>query len=140
MKVIDDIIIPYLAAKKEELGLPQDAKGLLILDVFRGQMTDRVLNHLEENNILFVKIPANMTHILQPLDLSTNSWAKKYMKKRFSRWYAEQVHRQLNEGVPLDQIDIKMQLTTLKPLHASWIIDMYNELTTEAGRAVVIAG
>ena len=86
MKVIDEIIIPYLAAKKEELGLPQDAKGLLILDVFRGQMTDRILNHLEENNILFVKIPANMTHILQPLDLSTNSWAKKYMKKRFSRW------------------------------------------------------
>ena len=39
---------------------------------------------MTENNITFVKVPATMTRIFQPLDLTVNGAAKAYMKKRFT--------------------------------------------------------
>ena len=104
LKVLNDIVIPYLCVEKERLKLPPNHPTLLILDVFRGQMTERVLNLLKESNILFVKVPANMTHTFQPLDMSTNGWAKTFMKNKFALWYAEQIQIQLNDGVPLDEV------------------------------------
>ena len=140
LKVLNDIVILYLCAEKERLKLPPNHPTLLILDVFRGQMTERVLNLLKESNILFVKVPANMTHIFQPLDLSTNGWAKTFMKNKFALWYAEQIQIQLNDGVPLDEVSVKFLLTTMKPLHAKWLIELYNELSSEACRDVIISG
>ena len=140
IKVINEVVIPYLCAKKEELNLPTNQPSLLIFDVFRGQMTDRVLNLLKVNNIFIVKVPSNMTHIFQPLDLSTNGWAKTFMKNKFSLWYAEKIQMHLNYGVPLEEISIKFLLSTLKPLHATWLIELYNELSSEAGRDVIISG
>ena len=96
-------------------------------------MTNSVLKLLDDNNILVVKVPVNMTHIYQPLDLSTNGWAKSFMKNKFAIWYAEQIHKQLNNGVPLEEIDIRFRVSTMKPLHASWLIELYNELTGESG-------
>ena len=48
-----------------ELHLPQDHPSLLIMDVFRGQMTEKVLEKLKCNKVFLVRIPANMTHIFQ---------------------------------------------------------------------------
>ena len=62
------------------------------------------------------------------------------MKQKFSTWYANRIHKEMNNGVRLEDIDIKFRLSTLKPLHASWLIDMYNKLTSETGREVVLAG
>ena len=31
-------------------------------------------------------------------------------------------------------------LTVMKPLHAKWIIDLYNELTSEKGKEIVLSG
>ena len=56
----------------------------MIIDVFPGQVTKPVINKMTENSIKLVKVPANMTRLLQPLDLSVNGAAKAYMKKRFT--------------------------------------------------------
>ena len=72
-----------------------------------------------------------MTHLFQQLDLAVNSWDKHFMEIRFSEWYADQVRKQLDEGKRLDDIEIKFLLSTIKPLHASWLIQMYNEITTK---------
>ena len=45
---------------REELQLPTDQKALLVWDVFRGQMTDKVKERLDELNIECVYVPANM--------------------------------------------------------------------------------
>ena len=103
-------------------------------------MTDSVLQLLKDNDILLVKVPPNMTHLFQPLDLSTNGWAKSFMKKKFTLWYGEQINNELNNGVHLEDIDIKFRLSTLKPLHASWLIELYDALTSESGRGVILAG
>ena len=80
LKIIDEIIVPYLTKKKNELHLPQDHPSLLIMDVFREQMTEKVLEKLKRSKIFLVKVPANMIHIFQPLDLTVHDHFKQYMK------------------------------------------------------------
>ena len=66
----DNIIIPYFEVIREELLLPEDQKCLLNYDVFKAQTTDKYREHLDENNIAYVQVPPNLTHIFQPLDLN----------------------------------------------------------------------
>ena len=35
---------------------------------------------------------------------------------------------------------MKFLLTTMKPLHAKWLIDSYNEMSSEACREVILSG
>ena len=90
IKLIEEIILPYFKKERERLSKPDQA-ALVIFDVFRGQITDDVLNLFKENNIKTVFVPANMTHLLQPLDLTVNGYAKKFCPKRFNHWYMEQI-------------------------------------------------
>ena len=105
-----------------------------------GQITEEVTSHLIQNNIYFVKVPNNMTHLFQPLDLTVNGDCKKFMKKKFSEWYTQQVDNAIQAGVKLENINIEFKLTTMKPLHAKWIVDYYNYITSEAGTDVIVKG
>ena len=103
--IIDEIIVPYLTKRSP-------------ISVFRGQMTEKVLEKLKCNKIFTVRVPANMTHIFQPLDLTVNGHFKQYMKEKFSTWYSEQISLALENGKKLENINMSFKITVLKPLHA----------------------
>ena len=44
------------------------------------------------------------------------------MKQKFTEWYSKQFAQTL-DGVPLDDIDIKLRLSVVKPFHARWLLD-----------------
>ena len=69
IKVLNDIITPYVAKEREKLGLNEVQATLLIMNVFKGQMTDPVLKVLSNNNILLQNVPANFIYLFQPLDV-----------------------------------------------------------------------
>ena len=101
------------------------------MDVFKGQMMEQVKDLLNENNIKLQKVPANLTYLFQPLDVQggPNGHAKRFMKKNFTLWYADQVQNELDKG---------KKLSILKPLHAKWLIDLYNYMTSPDGQAVLL--
>ena len=68
MKLVKEVTIPYIEKERISLKLPKTIPALLIMDVFRGQMTEDILTILKGNNILLVRVPANMTYIFQLLD------------------------------------------------------------------------
>ena len=94
------------------------------MDVFKEQMTSEVLTILNDNDICLVNTPPNMTKYYQPLDLTVNGHARRYLKNNFSTWYGDQISKQLDEGVNIDAVDVKLRLTTLKPLHAQWAVKL----------------
>ena len=106
--------------------------------MFRGQTTDHDPQIWDSLNIKVVKVPANMTHFFQPLN--SQRVRKKFYEKKFVTWYAEEIKKQMDAGVPTESIDVNLTLTSLKALHANWLIELYNVLTTADGRETVLNG
>ena len=109
---------PYVKKRKVELNLPEHQKAMLIFDVFKGQVTDKVTKFIEENDCVIVYIPNNMTDQFQPLDLNVNGHAKEFLKKKFECWYAKQVTDQIDRGSSVYDVNVPLKLSIIKPIHA----------------------
>lgn len=81
-----------------------------------------------------------MTKFYQPLDLTVNGYAKRFLKKKFNEWYSEQVKTQLDAGINIEDVQVGLQLTKLKIIHAGWIVEFYNHMTTSKGREIIDSG
>ena len=116
---LEKIIIPYIRQTRMELKLSPDYPVLAIFDVFKGQVTKDIFSKLEENNIHIVKVPANCTDRLQPMDLSINKAVKEFMRGKFQMWYAVEVEKKLQLGV--DELALELpdlRMSVMKPLGA----------------------
>ena len=120
--------MPYIEKVRQEENLPVSQKALVIMYVFSGQITSVVLDCFKDNKIEVVCIPANMTYLLQPLDLTVNGYAKKFTSQKFSEWYSSQIMKQLDDGKELHDINIDLKLSKLKPLHAEWLVELYKQM------------
>ena len=78
---------------RDDLG--EDKTALVVMDNFKGQVTQPVTALLENHNIHICLLPANTTDLLQPMDISVNKPAKDFLKQQFNQWYTEQVMKQL---------------------------------------------
>ena len=109
LKLINEIVLPYVTEERQRLIKPNQ-KALVIFDVFKGQITDKVLSQYRDSNTEVVFVPANMTGLLQPLDLTVNGYAKKYCKSKFNHWYISEITKQMDDGKSVEEIDVKLQL------------------------------
>ena len=57
IKLIDTIIVPYIVKKISQLNLPKSQKALVIWDVFKGQITEKILHKLKSLDCEFVAVP-----------------------------------------------------------------------------------
>ena len=142
MKVLEEIIIPYVKKERERLGMEKDQAALLIMDVFKGKMNSSVLKILSSNNILLQSVQANFTYLFQPLNVQEgpNGFAKRLIKRKFTDWYASQITLAMEEGKEVETIEAPLKLSNIKPLHAKWLIEIYNEMTSDKGRKVRLKG
>ena len=63
-----------------------------------------------------------MTNHFQPLDLAVNGVTKTFLQEKFGNWYTNEVTKQHNGGAEVYSIEVKLQLTVLKPILARWLI------------------
>ena len=70
IELIEKVLLPYVKNKKE-LDLPSTKKWLLIADMFKEQLTDKVRSLIEKHGKM-VPVPHNMTNYFQPLNLTIN--------------------------------------------------------------------
>ena len=84
-------------------------------------------------------VPANMTHFFQPLDSTVNGSGKQSMKKEFVTYYSDAVKQQLESGMDLED-EVNFCLSVIKPLHAQWLVNLYNFFSTKRGRQVICKG
>ena len=115
--------------RKEKRKHPPDHPALAIFDVFRGQRTERFLSTLKEHHIEVIFVPANCTDHLEPLDLSINKPFKDQIKSKFVDWYASEVKKQLENGVPLEQVKVDMSMSKIKVISANWILAAIDYIT-----------
>ena len=117
---IEKIILPYVQGKRKDCNVSDGQRALCIFDNFKAQLTDDVLQVLEDHNIDVISVPPNCTDSLQPLDPSVNKSAKDFLRSKFEQWYAQQIFEQ---G---DLMPIKFPMTLMKPLGAQWVMELYS--------------
>ena len=81
-----------------------------------------------------------MTCFYKPLALTVNGQAKKYMKNKFNNWYNSQIAKQRDEGVKLNGVNVRLFQSTLKPLHAGWVVELCNHTTSVKGKYIMASG
>ena len=140
--MLENVTISHVEKQRVSLNHDFDHPALLIMDVFKGQMTCAVRELLNENHILLEKVPANRTYLFQSLDVQVgpNGFVKRHMKKKIKLWYSDQVIRALDEDKDIKDIEVSLKLSIVKPLHAKWLIEMYNHMTSYEGRDVRLKG
>ena len=124
---IEQIIIPFINQKLQDLSLEKWRTTLVLFDCFRGQTTAAVESLLQKNDIVAVQIPPNCTDKLQPMDVSIIKPMKDGMRTRFQTWYASEVQKQLKDA-PVDQVKVNVTAAAIKPLSANWIISTWQEI------------
>ena len=127
VQYVEHIIVPYTDKVRDSLG--EETAALVIMDNFKGQVTDAVMNLLDTHNIHVCLLPPNTTDRLQPMDISVNKPVKDYLKRQFDKWYSEHVLTQL-EGEDTSNMEalqlhpINLGLPELKEIGAKWLVDM----------------
>ena len=130
VEYVEHIILPYVEKVRVLHG--DDTPALVIMDNFKGQVTDSFMNLLESHNIHVCLLPPNTTDRLQPMDISVNKPAKDFLKRQ---WYFEQVVAQLEgedtsdlESIELEPINFglpaNLGLPALKEIGAKWLVEM----------------
>ena len=114
------------------MGVDTGQAALAIFDCFKGQVTDQVVNVLEEHNIHSVIVPANCTDRLQPLDLTVNKTAKSFLQRQFQDWYANEISTKFNTST--ETLDDLVDLSTSRMNNAGvptmpWLIHLYEHLS-----------
>lgn len=138
IRYIENILVPYFDEVRESMDLPLRQQALCILDVYRAHRVEEVLDLFKKHCINVVFVPACCTSELQPLDVSGNAPFKDALKAKFTSWYAQQVTAGLSSGKQVKDIKINLQLSTLKPLHASWLLHAFDQ--TARGKEILEIG
>ena len=127
---------------KQEKTLPQYQKSLVVWDAFNAQSSPKLMDTLSSYSIEAAMVLKNMTHLLQPLDLTTNASFQKYEKRAFSETFTSCIMEVLTNDPDRDvtTIQVDLRLSTLKPRHAKVMTDIYQHLKSEKGKEIIKAG
>ena len=102
-------------------------------------MTSEILDRCKSHIICVINVP-DMTKYYQPLDLTVNREAKRFLKCSFVDWYSSQVSNQLQEGKSLERVQVPLKLSIIKPIHIGLLVEFYNYMTTEEGKKYIYSG
>ena len=64
----------------------------------------------------------------QTLDISANKAAKPFISDKYNSWLTNKVSKQLRAGKVAVDFKASLKLSVMRPLHAKWIVDLYNTL------------
>ena len=98
------------------------------MDTFKGQENDIVLDLCKKHFCQVLIVPHNLTNKFQPLDVTVNKPAKSFISNLYNEWFAEQVTKQIRNGIPPADIQVSLNLGELKVMHARWISSLYHYL------------
>ena len=100
-------------------------------DVFAAHRTDSFKDKLDDNDIKIRFVPASCTGELQPLDVAGNDQFKRKIENSFINWHSDELSKGMKLGKAASDVKIYIKLSTIKPIHASWIVAALQQVTKE---------
>jgi hypothetical protein len=131
IEYINQILIPYSLMIKKENDYPKSMRTILIYDHHTSNFHEDVQRAFRDNGFASVLVPACMTDEYQPLDRCGINIFKKTLNKSFNIWYSNEIGKQMDNGINVNDIQVDLSLSRIKPLHASWMLRAYNSIKKE---------
>ncbi|CAI5940322.1 unnamed protein product [Closterium sp. NIES-65] len=85
---ITQVMVPFLKPLRETTGRRRE--GLVVLDSYRGHLTEAVGQTMRMFRLSRAVIPGGCTPLVQPLDVSVNRAFKCGVRHRYSLWFEEE--------------------------------------------------
>ena len=116
--IIEDIVIPYTMKEKKNFS---SQPAMPIIDIFNGQITEKVLKVLQDDKIVLITVLANLTYVFQELDVQRrpNKHFKCFMRKIVSRPSCPSLNGKLLIRSKSFEV-IKHKGFTLKMIASTW--------------------
>ena len=128
IELFEKVIFPYLKQAKASLKYPKEKMSLIIMDTFKGEDNDVILDLCEKHMCQVVIVPHSLSNKFQPLDIAINKPVKSFISDNYNEWFSKQVSQQLEKGMQPADVKLSLGLTELKAMHAKWILELYNHL------------
>ena len=106
------------------------------MDTFKGQDYDIIKELFDENVCKVIIVWHNLTNKFQLLNISVNKLAKASISNKCNSWFSKQVSDQLALGTEPSKVKVSAKPSDIKPLHAQWIVDLYNYIRKEKGTII----
>ena len=83
--------------KTYALRLPENKKGLLLIDGFKGHLSPEIEKEIRDLRFDILKFPADTTKYLQPMDLSVNRSLKNYYSQKWEDYITSRTEKHLTK-------------------------------------------
>ncbi|CAI5972727.1 unnamed protein product [Closterium sp. NIES-65] len=108
-------VLPHLNPQRGQ----NARRAMLVLDSYRGHITQTMLQSYRTHSITPAVIPAGCTSQIQPLDVSINRCFKAAVRARYARWF-------MREGIHLKTK--KGELRPPHPVVLQWIAEAWDQV------------
>ena len=122
------VIFPYLKQAKASLKYPKEQMSLIIMDTFKEQDNDMILDLCKKHMCQVVIFARNLKNKFQPLDITVNKMPRSFISKEYNERFSKQVSQQLEKVIQPADVKVSLGLIELKVMHAKWILKLYNHL------------
>ena len=78
--------------------LPPNKRGMLLIDNFKGHLSDDIENYIKTFRFDILKFPANTTKYLQPMDLAVNRSMKSFYSQKWEDFIASRTDQDLTKA------------------------------------------
>ena len=110
------------------------------MDIFTEQTIPETLDSYKVYDIYVIHVLADLTKYYQPLDLTVNREAKRFLKRKFVDWYSCQVSNQLSDGKSLESVQVPVKLSIIKPIHPGWLVQFHNYMISAGEKKFIYSG
>ena len=137
LKINEDKIAPYLTKEREKLSQPTCATNHRC---FQGTDNQSCFEEIRRTQHLTYQSPRK--HDTSVLAIRPNChWLfQTLMRRKLVEWYANKVTRPFDDGQDMESITIGFKLSKVKPLHAKWVMEAYNHMTSSIGKCICLKG
>lgn len=119
----DDLVLDWVKCVwQNRPGALLAKRSLLVLDSFRGHLTDKVKEQLRRVGTDMAVIPGGLTGMLQPLDVSVNRPFKVEFRRLYTEWMASGSHEQTPTG--------RLKRAPLAAV-LGWVLSAWNSVSTD---------
>ena len=91
IELFEKVVFPYLKQAKASLKCPKEQISLIIMDTFKGQNNDVILDLCKKHMCQVVIVPHNLMNKFQPLDITANTPVKSFISNKYNEWFSKQV-------------------------------------------------